>query len=65
MADLRGLPVRTRWLLEILNGRGVKVGVATSIRRGDLEADQIFPTVGPNSPLRLTPGQPQLLSLFA
>ncbi|WP_446210122.1 hypothetical protein [Micromonospora sp. IBSANI012] len=55
----------TRRLLETLNGRGVKVGTATSIRRNDLEAAQIFPTAGSDSPLRLTPEQTALMSLFA
>jgi hypothetical protein len=55
----------TRRLLETLNGRGVKIGIATSIRRGDLEAAQIYPVAGPTAPLRLTPERTALLSLFA
>ncbi|WP_446215548.1 hypothetical protein [Micromonospora sp. IBHARD004] len=55
----------TRLLLETLTGRGVKIGVATSIRRGDLEAAQIFPVAGPSAPLPLAPEQTALLSLFA
>ncbi|WP_326563859.1 DUF6998 domain-containing protein [Micromonospora peucetia] len=34
----------SRRLLETLTARGVKIGIATSIRRGDLEAAQVFPT---------------------
>ncbi|MGC4789203.1 DUF6998 domain-containing protein [Micromonospora sp. DT178] len=54
----------TRRLLETLTARGVKVGIATSIRRGDLDAAQVFPTVGAHAPIRLTPEQTALLSLF-
>ncbi|MFI5486056.1 hypothetical protein [Micromonospora echinaurantiaca] len=55
----------TRILMETLTGRGVKIGIATSMRRGDLEAAQIFPGTNPNGPLRLSSEQAALLSLFA
>ncbi|MFG2052845.1 hypothetical protein ACGFI9_02340 [Micromonospora sp. NPDC048930] len=51
-------------LLETLIGRGVKIGIATSIRRADLDAARIFPNPTAASPLRLTPEQIALLSLF-
>jgi hypothetical protein len=54
----------TRRLLETLTGRGVKIGIATSIRKADLEAARIFPDTNPTPPLRLTPEQTALLSLF-
>lgn len=52
-------------LLETLAARGVRIGIATSIRRQDLKDAQIFPAVGENAPLRLTSEQMALLSLFA
>ncbi|PWU61500.1 hypothetical protein DLE60_05330 [Micromonospora globispora] len=52
-------------LLETLTARGVKIGIATSIRKADLEAAQIFPATKPNAPIRLTAEQAALLSLFA
>lgn len=51
-------------LLDTLNHRGVKIGIATSIRRADLDAAQIFPDTNPTPPLRLTSEQITLLSLF-
>ncbi|MET7749022.1 hypothetical protein [Micromonospora sp. NPDC005367] len=54
-----------RRLLETLTARGVKIGIATSIRRSDLEVAQVFPTVGVDVPIRLTAAQTALLSLFA
>ncbi|MEU2664891.1 hypothetical protein [Micromonospora sp. NPDC007220] len=54
----------SRRLLETLKARGVKIGIATSIRRGDLERAQVFPTSGADAPIRLTPEQTALLSLF-
>lgn len=55
----------SRRLLETLRARGVKIGIATSIRRADLEVAQVFPTTGAHAPIRLTPEQAALLSLFA
>ncbi|MFG2008746.1 DUF6998 domain-containing protein [Micromonospora sp. NPDC048868] len=55
----------TRRLLDTLTVRGVKIGIATSIRRADLEVAQVFPTTGAHAPIRLTPEQTALLSLFA
>ncbi|MEU5941141.1 hypothetical protein ABZ807_18550 [Micromonospora sp. NPDC047548] len=55
----------TRRLLETLSSRGVKIGIATSIRRADLEAAQIFPDTNPDAPLRLASEQAALLALFA
>jgi hypothetical protein len=54
----------TELLLAALRERGVKIGVATSVRRHLWEAACVYP---PNdrSPLRLTPRQQQLLALFA
>ncbi|SCL45985.1 hypothetical protein GA0070606_0898 [Micromonospora citrea] len=55
----------SRRLLDSLTARRVKIGVATSIRRGDLDVAQVFPTAGADAPIRLTPEQTALLSLFA
>jgi hypothetical protein len=52
-------------LLDTLAGRGIKIGIATSIRRTDLEAARIFPDAGVHPPLHVTPEQTALLSLFA
>lgn len=52
-------------LRETLTARGVKIGIATSIRRSDLDAARIYPGTNATSPLRLTPEQLALLSLFA
>ncbi|MET7669567.1 hypothetical protein [Micromonospora luteifusca] len=54
----------TSRLLETLAGRGVKIGIATSIRRADLDAARIFPATNGTSLLRLTPEQTALLNLF-
>lgn len=54
----------TRRLLETLTARGVKIGIATSIRREDLRAARIFPEPDARPPLRLAPEQTALLSLF-
>ncbi|MEU4569497.1 hypothetical protein [Micromonospora sp. NPDC023956] len=51
-------------LRETLTGRGVRIGIATSIRRADLHAAQVFPATNPAAPLRLSPEQVALLSLF-
>lgn len=53
-----------RRLLKTLTARRVKIETATSIRRGDLDVAQVFPTAGANAPIRLTPEQAALLSLF-
>ncbi|MFI7609529.1 DUF6998 domain-containing protein [Micromonospora sp. NPDC049366] len=55
----------SRRLIEALTARGVKIGIATSIRRDELKAAQIFPIAGPKPPIRLTQEQAALLSLFA
>lgn len=55
----------SRRLLETLTGRGVKIGIATSLRRADLEEARIFPTSDAESPLRLAPEQAAMLSLFS
>ncbi|MEU6077633.1 hypothetical protein [Micromonospora sp. NPDC047074] len=52
-------------LLDTLAARGVKIGVATSLRRGDVEAAQVFPVTGQTALLRLAPEQTALLSEFA
>lgn len=54
-----------RVLLDTLTSRGVKIGVATSLRRADVEAAQVFPLAGRDAPWRLTPAQTALLSEFA
>ncbi|MGN9804758.1 hypothetical protein [Micromonospora sp. L32] len=51
-------------LLETLTSRGVKIGIATSIRRSDLDAARIFPGTNATPALHLTPEQTALLSLF-
>ncbi|WP_433352132.1 hypothetical protein ACQPYV_17920 [Micromonospora saelicesensis] len=51
-------------LIETLASRGVKVGIATSIRRADLDGALIFPGTNGTSLLRLTPEQTALLNLF-
>ncbi|MEE6263059.1 hypothetical protein [Plantactinospora sonchi] len=51
-------------LLETLAGRGVTVGTATSLRRADINAAQIYPEADVRSALRLTPEQIFLLRLF-
>jgi hypothetical protein len=53
-----------RELMSLLTGRGVKVGIATSVRKADWESARIFPQ-HPASPLRLTDRQAAMLSLFA
>ncbi|UWZ39777.1 hypothetical protein Drose_17060 [Dactylosporangium roseum] len=52
-------------LFEQLNERNVKIGIATSIRKSDLEAARIFPDAGPTPPLSLSAKQRALLSLFS
>ncbi|MEU4714475.1 hypothetical protein AB0F73_12590 [Micromonospora purpureochromogenes] len=54
----------SRRLLETLTTRGVKIGITTSIRRADRDAARIFPGTNGSPPLRLTPEQTALLSLF-
>jgi len=51
-------------LVGVLTSRGIKIGVATSVRKADWEAARIFPP-GPASPLTLTQRQIALLGLFA
>ncbi|GAA1795962.1 hypothetical protein HC028_23205 [Planosporangium flavigriseum] len=54
----------TARLRALLTERDVKIGMATSVRKSDLEAVRVFPEPGPNSPLLLTPEQAALLALF-
>jgi hypothetical protein len=51
-------------LLATLTARGVKIGIATSLRKADVAAAQIFPQ-SDRSPLRLSPDQVRQLRLFA
>jgi hypothetical protein len=51
-------------LVEELKASGVKIGVATSVRKAVWEAARIFPPRG-GSPLPLSPGQIELLSILA
>ena len=51
-------------LLATLTARGVKIGIATSLRKADVQAAQIFPQRD-RSPLQLAPDQIRLLRLFA
>ncbi|WP_412819117.1 hypothetical protein [Micromonospora sp. MS34] len=53
-----------RRLRQTLIDRGVKIGIATSIRRADLAAARIFPDASATALLHPTPGQAALLSLF-
>jgi hypothetical protein len=48
-----------------LERRGVRIGIATSLRVSDLRRAEIYPTSGSDSLLTLTESQRQLLSLFA
>jgi len=51
-------------LVAVLTTRGIKIGVATSVRKSDWETARIFPS-GPFSPFPLTQRQTALLGLFA
>jgi len=51
-------------LLADLSQRGVKIGIATSVRKADWEAARIFPP-GPASPLQLSEPQLTWLRLFS
>ena len=51
-------------LLATLTERGVKIGIATSLRKADVEAARIFPP-SDRSPLQLSADQVRLLRLFA
>jgi hypothetical protein len=51
-------------LLADLGERGVKIGLATSVRKADWEAARIFPP-GPTSPLQLSARQLAWLRLFS
>ncbi|MBA2374093.1 MAG: hypothetical protein H0V74_07825 [Chloroflexi bacterium] len=46
-----------------LTAAGVKVGIATSVRRGTWDLAQIYP-VTEQAPVKLTPEQIALLQLF-
>jgi hypothetical protein len=50
-------------LLAKLTARGVKIGIAASVRKADWDAARIFPP-GPRPPLQLSDRQLALLSLF-
>jgi hypothetical protein len=51
-------------LLATLTERGVKIGVAASVRRDDWQAARIYPR-GPSAPFQITDRQRHLLSLFS
>jgi hypothetical protein len=51
-------------LLATLTARGGRIGIATSLRKADVEAAQSFPP-SDRSPLRLSPDRLGLLRLFA
>jgi hypothetical protein len=51
-------------LLAVLRQRGVKIGIATSLRKADAEAAQVFPQTD-RSPLPLSADQIALLRLFS
>jgi hypothetical protein len=53
----------TATLLAVLGERGVKIGIATSLRKADAEAAQVFPRRS-ESPLQLSADQIALLQLF-
>lgn len=55
---------RQRLLAEFTN-RGVKVGIATSLRVGDLAASRLYPVPGPSALLSLTEKQVAMLALFS
>jgi len=50
-------------LLAVFRERGVKIGIATSLRKSDVEAARVFPE-SDRSPLSLSPDQVALLKLF-
>ena len=54
----------TQRLLATLAARGVKIGIATSVRKADWEAARIFPP-RPGSPLTLSETQLAQLALFS
>ena len=51
-------------LVERLRERGVKIGIATSVRQAVWEASRIYPD-NPNAPLNVTPEQEKMLDLFS
>lgn len=51
-------------LIGRLQDRGVKIGIATSVRQHEWEAARIYPEPAPEAVLRPTEEQKQLLSLF-
>jgi hypothetical protein len=53
----------TAKLVAALQERGVKIGIATSLRKTDVEAARVFPR-SDRSPLPLSPDQVALLQLF-
>ncbi|MEU0553245.1 hypothetical protein [Dactylosporangium sp. NPDC006015] len=55
----------TEQLTAVLRERGVKIGIATSIRRADLEAARIYPDPAPTAAFTLTDEQRKLLTLFS
>jgi len=50
-------------LVARLRDRGVKIGIATSVRQADWDAARIYPA-HPEAPLSITPDQEQTLGLF-
>jgi len=54
----------TEQLLASLRARGVKIGIATSLRRADLDAARIYPDPAPTAAYLLTAEQRNLLALF-
>ena len=50
-------------LVERLRKRGVKIGIATSVRQAEWEAARIYPG-DQNAPLYITPEQERMLGLF-
>lgn len=51
-------------LLATLKARGVKIGVATSVRVADWEAARVYPEAAAGIPLQLASSQVELLRLF-
>ncbi|WP_327006849.1 hypothetical protein OHA72_05970 [Dactylosporangium sp. NBC_01737] len=55
----------TGQLLATLQARNVKIGIATSLRRADLDAARIYPDPAPTATYLLTAEQRNLLALFS
>ena len=52
-------------LVERLRRRGVKLGVATSVRKHEWEAARVYPAAAPGARLTLSDAQREMLKLFA